>query len=278
MKDHTLLPGEGITASVSGKRLYVGNKKLFQRVGFYDDLPSDVASLVEGWSNAGGTTGFISIEGEGIVGAYCVSDKIRAEAKSVVNNLMKMGIKITMLTGDLRPAAIAIGSEIGLEADQIKSELLPEDKLNEIHKQVEVHKANNKWWRSKQTVLMCGDGVNDAPALALADVSVAMGEGSSLAMETADITLLDSSLNKLLYIFHMGRRVIRTIIENIAFSIFFKALVVGLLFAGYGSLWLAIAADVGAMILVTLNGMKLLPSSKKEVDLADNASKRDVAV
>jgi Cd2+/Zn2+-exporting ATPase len=116
-----------------------------------------------------------------------------------------------------------------------------------------------------------GDGVNDAPSLALSDVSVAMGEGSSLALETSDITLMDSNLSKLLYVVRMGRRVIRTIFENIFISLFLKALVVGLLFAGYGSLWAAIASDVGAMLIVTLNGMKLLPYSRK-VDMDHNAS------
>jgi len=263
LSNHTLLPGEGITANVAGKEVYVGNRKLFDRLGLYEDLPEDVKIMTNEWANAGGTTGFISIEGEGIVGTYCVADKIREEAKDVVQALQRMGIEITMLTGDQRPAAIGIGAQICLSEEDVLSQLLPEDKLSEIGNKVERTKANKKCWQPKKTVLMVGDGVNDAPSLALADVSVAMGEGAALAMDTADVTLMDSNLNKLLYTLRMGRRVIRTIIENVTFSLAVKAIVGGFAFAGRASLWAALASDVGAMLVVTLNGMKLLPSSKK---------------
>lgn len=105
-------------------------------------------------------------------------------------------------------------------------------------------------------------GVNDAPALAASDIGVAMGVGAALAMETADVTLLDSNLKKLLYSVTMGRRVLWTIKENITFSIIVKALVLAFSVAGKVALWAAIVSDVGAMICVTLNGMKLLPNSK----------------
>jgi len=264
LKNHTLLPGEGITANVAGKDVHVGNKKLFQRLSLYDALPEDVKVMTEEWAQSGGTTGFISIEGEGILGAYCVADKIRDEAKDAVKALQKMGIEIIMLTGDQRPAAIGIGGQIGLEEHDIKSELLPKDKLTEIGDAVKENATNKKCWKAKRAVMMVGDGVNDAPALALADVSVAMGEGAALAMDTADVTLMDSNLNKLVYTVRMGRRVIRTIIENVLFSLIVKAVVMGFTFAGRASLWAAIATDVGAMLIVTVNGMKLLPTSRKE--------------
>ena len=206
-----------------------------------------------------------------IVGTFCVADEIREEATLVVKDLKKKGIEITMLTGDLKPAAMAIGTQIGLDENHIKSELLPEDKLSAISNMVEDQKANERCWKSKRAVMMVGDGVNDAPALALSDVSVAMGEGSTLAMETSDVTLMDSDLRKIVYVIQMGRRVIQTIFENIFMSLFLKALVVGLMFAGYGSLWAAIASVVGAMLIVTLNGMKLLPFSQK-VDINDTSA------
>jgi Cd2+/Zn2+-exporting ATPase len=261
--NHTLLPGEGISATVLGANIHVGNKKLFSRLCLYDPLPERMKAMTDDWAQSGGTIGFISIEGEGIVGAYSVSDKIRDEAKEVVASLKAIGIDITMITGDQRRAAVAIGSQLGLEEHDIRSEMLPEDKLEEIRTKVQENAINKKWWTAKKAVMMVGDGVNDAPALALADVSVAMGEGAALAMDTADVTLMDSDLNKLLYIVRMGKKVSRTIIENIAFSLVTKAIVMGFTVAGRVSLWLAIASDVGAMLIVTMNGMKLLPSSRE---------------
>ena len=275
LKNHTLLPSEGITAIVAGQEVHVGNKKLFQRLGLYEDLPKETKALAADWSQAGGTIGFISIEGEGIVGAYCVADKIRDEAKEVVATLSNMGISITMITGDQRPAAVKTGNQIGLKERDILSELLPEDKLSHIREKVRETKAEKKWWKAKRSVMMVGDGVNDAPSMALADLSVAMGEGAALAMETADVTLMDSNLEKLLYAVIMGRKVIRTILENVVFSLVVKAIVLGFAVSGKGSsLWAAIASDVGAMLLVTLNGMKLLPSSKKvkNIDLGESGS------
>ncbi len=268
LENHTLLPGEGITAVVAGKNVHVGNKKLFQRLGLFDDLPEQTKATTEDWAEAGGTVGFISIEGEGILGAYCVADKIRDEAKNVVRILNTMGIEITMITGDQHRAALKIGFQIGLKEHDIVSELLPEDKLDHISAKVNEIEATTKWWKAKRAVVMVGDGVNDAPALAIADVSVAMGEGAALAMETADITLMDSNLEKLLYTVLMGRRVIRTILENVVFSLVVKAIVMGFAISGRATLWAAIASDVGAMLLVTLNGMKLLPSSRKIKDMA----------
>jgi len=268
LKDHTLLPGEGIKAVVNGKVVHVGNKKLFQRIGLYDKLPIEHAALVNEWANNGVTTGFISIAGEGIVGSYCVADKIRAESKDVLQDLKKLGIEITMLTGDQRQAALGIANQIGIDHDFVKSELLPEDKLSAIENEIDASRERDRCWRANRAVMMVGDGVNDAPALALADVSVAMGEGAALAMETSDVTLMDSDLRKLYYIIHMGKRVIRTIAVNIVFSLLVKGVVGGFMLAGRGSLWAAIASDVGAMLIVTLNGMRLLPSSKKKNDLA----------
>jgi len=137
--NHTLLPGEGITAVVDGTDVvHVGNTKLFKRLGLYGLLSDDDRAMVEGWAfRDGGTTGFVSIGGEGIVGAYSVADKIRDEAKGVVHTLRAtMGIEVTMLTGDQRPAALGIGNQIGLDHEDIKSELLPEDKMTAISNMV----------------------------------------------------------------------------------------------------------------------------------------------
>jgi len=271
VEDHTLLAGEGITAKVDNKEVYVGNKKLFCRLGLYDALPNDVKTKTDAWANSGGTIGFICVEGC-IVGAYSVADKVRAESQTVVQKFQAMGIEVTMLTGDQHGAATGIAREIGLQETDIMSELLPQDKLIEIERRVNEAHTNKGHCRAKGTILMVGDGVNDAPALAIADVSVAMGEGAALAMESADVTLLDSDLNKLLYTVKLGKKVIRTIIENVVFSLIVKALVMGITLIGNSSLWLAIGSDVGAMLVVTLNGMKLLPPPKKKVKAIQSGS------
>jgi Cd2+/Zn2+-exporting ATPase len=267
VKDHTFLAGEGVSGVINGVPVYVGNMRLFQRLGLLDKLEKSERESAEQWESTGGTVGFMSIGEDGIVCSYCVADKVRSEARDVVSRLKHMGIDITMLTGDNNDAALVIGKQVGLSPEEIKSQLLPEEKLSLVsgmkeHDRVDGKSVLANLCSTRRLVLMCGDGVNDAPALAMADVGVAMGAGAALAMETADVTLLDSHLSKLIYSVDMGRRVIRKIKENVIFSIAVKLIVLGFALAGKAELWAAIASDVGAMILVTLNGMLLLPSKK----------------
>lgn len=285
LENHTFLAGEGVHAKVNGEDVYVGNMSLFRRIGLHDSLPDDVKELALKWSNDGGTVGFISIEGSGVVGAYCVADSLRKESRQVVESLNRMGINCHMLTGDGCIAASSIGRQVGLHPNNVNSQLKPEDKLRFVKEMKDLSDVNNSrqyFYKKKKLVLMCGDGINDAPALASAHVGVAMGEGAALAMETSDVTLMDSNLNKLLYSIQMGSRVTHTIIQNIAFSIAVKAVVMAFTFAGKSSLWAAIVSDVGAMLLVTLNGMKLLPSKKSvnemEVSLKDSGVGNEEAV
>jgi len=261
---HSILKGEGVEALVDDKKVYVGNKRLFQRVGMYDSLPQKYKDLAEDWNREGGTVGFIGVDGTGIVGSFCVSDMVRPEAKDVVSSLMQVGIEVLMLTGDGDGAAKAVAEQVGIADSDVHSQLLPEDKLHFVGSMVEPTPTRCAACRPRALVLMCGDGVNDAPALAVADVGVSMGEGAALAMEMSDVTLMDSNLRKLLYSIKMGIKVLLTIRENIVLSLLAKLIVVGLTFAGYMTLLIAIAADVGIMLLVTLNGMKLLPGLKEE--------------
>jgi len=261
IENHQNLEGEGVKATINGSIVHVGNFRLFERLSLIGDLPAEELEVAKTWLGDGSTVGFMSIEGHGIVSSYCVADALRKEAKMVVAEFKKLGIDVNMLTGDNTKAANSIGQRLGFNPGQIKSNLLPHEKLKLVEGMIEMEKKKSGC-RRPGLILMCGDGVNDTPALALADVGVAMGAGAALAMETADVTLLDSNLYKLLKVVKLGRRVNRTIIENVTISFVSKAIVMGFVFAGYSSLWAAVGTDVGTMLIVTFNGMKLLPSKK----------------
>mmetsp|Transcript_12299 Transcript_12299/g.17673 ORF Transcript_12299/g.17673 Transcript_12299/m.17673 type:complete len:661 (+) Transcript_12299:855-2837(+) len=278
LNNHTALAGEGIVVEVDDATVHVGNERLFRRLGLLDTMPVDIKNKADMWASLGGTVGFMSIGGSGIVCAYSVADAVRSEAGEVIRKLKSMGIEATMLTGDNADAALAIGSQIGLGVDDICSQLFPEDKLSLVKGMIEVGGTSPNSTalcnpcKNKELVMMVGDGVNDAAALAIADVGVAMGSGAALAMETSDVTLLDSHLEKLVLCIKMGKRVVRKIQENILFSCVVKAIVVGFTLSGETHLWAAIASDVGSMLLVTLNGMTLLPGRKRALELKQKAS------
>ncbi|GKY93554.1 hypothetical protein MPSEU_000322800 [Mayamaea pseudoterrestris] len=260
VKEHCILEGEGVEATVNGNKVYVGNMRLFRRLGMYEKMPLGDRILAEKWMKEGATVGFLGDMDKGIVAAFAVTDKVRSEAKKIVDTLLREGYDIMLLTGDSEDAAQAVARQVGICPGGVHSQLLPEDKLHFVgslkHPQSTgcsgICKRNPK-------VLFLGDGVNDAPAIAIADVGVSMGEGAAIAMEMSDVTLLDSNLEKLVYVLQMGKRVTHTIRENIILSLLCKLVVVALTFAGSMTLLFAIASDVGVMLLVTLNGLKLLP-------------------
>ena len=190
-QEHTVLKGEGVTAIVGNRRVYVGNERLFKRLNMYN-LSFNHLEYVKRWNDEGGTIGFIAIEGLGIIAMYCVIDTIRQEAQHVVTSMLNNDVKVVMLTGDGDGAARVIGEKIGLPSSSIHSQLLPEDKLHYVSSLKDVSlKSAGLLTKGKRLVMMVGDGVNDAPALATADVGVAMGQGAAL-VSTGHVMLLSS--------------------------------------------------------------------------------------
>lgn len=169
LQKHSIINGEGVVGVIDGREVYVGNERMFARLGLLNDVSPSDQKQVEEWKSLGGTIGYMSVEGHGIVCAFCAADGVREESASVVKNLRKLGITITMLTGDNEDTALAIGKIVGLSPHEIKSKLLPEEKLNHVNS---LSNGTTKKsvicnpFASKQLVMMCGDGVNDAPALA----------------------------------------------------------------------------------------------------------------
>jgi len=177
-----------------------------------------------------------------------VADELRESSKEVISRLHQLGIeKTVMLTGDNQRTAEAIGHEAGVA--EIKADLLPDDKLSFIKQLRDNH----------QSVAMVGDGVNDAPALAAATVGVAMGgAGTDTALETADIALMSDDLSKLPYTIKLSRKALAIIKQNITFSLAVKLFALLLVVPGWLTLWIAIFADMGATLIVTLNSLRLL--------------------
>ena len=185
---------------------------------------------------------------ETILGVICVSDTIRKTTKLSIENLTKIGVKqVVMLTGDNEGTAKAIALEAGV--NRHFSELLPEDKVDAI-KQLQ---------KEGYQVAMVGDGINDAPALATANLGIAMGgAGTDTAMETADIVLMADNLEQLPHTMKLSRKALRIIKQNIWFSLTVKAIALLLIFPGWLTLWMAVLSDTGAALIVILNALRLV--------------------
>ncbi|MDV2686326.1 heavy metal translocating P-type ATPase [Alkalihalophilus lindianensis] len=244
--------GKGVQGTISKESYYIGNPKWLQRelTGKNDTIwESDIKEL-----QSQGKTVMIVGKEDTAIGLIAVSDEVRESSRDVIRSLHKLGQKTVMLTGDNQATAEAIGDQIGV-SDR-RAELLPEEKLSVIK---ELRKRG-------QRVAMVGDGVNDAPALAASNMGIAMGgAGTDAALETADIALMGDDLKKLPYLINLSRRSLTIIKQNIAFSISIKVLALLLVAPGWLTLWIAILADMGATLLVTLNGMRLV-KVKKETD------------
>ena len=248
VEDFQSITGKGVKAKVNNEMYYVGSPKLFEEIhGVLENSQKRQINDIE----AQGKTVMVLGNEEEILSLIAVADEIRETSKAVINQLNKIGIETVMLTGDNERTAREIGKQVGVS--DVKASLLPEDKLNFIKELRGKHKK----------VGMVGDGVNDAPALAASTVGVAMGgAGTDTALETADIALMSEDLNQLPYTIKLSRKAVAIIKQNITFSLAIKLLALLLVIPGWLTLWIAIFADMGATLLVTLNSLRLLKRKK----------------
>lgn len=247
-EDFTSITGKGVKAAVNGVLYYAGSPNLFEEL--HSGMDSFIQKQISDLQTQGKTVMILGTESE-ILLLIAVADEMRDHSKTVISKLNAMGIKTVMLTGDNQRTALEIGKQAGVS--EIKADLLPQDKLAFI----------KELRASHQSVAMVGDGVNDAPALAAATVGVAMGgSGTDTALETADIALMSDDLNKLPYTIKLSQKALGIIKQNITFSLGIKALALLLVVPGWLTLWIAIFADMGATLLVTLNSLRLLKIKK----------------
>jgi Cd2+/Zn2+-exporting ATPase len=246
-------PGKGASARVDGRETIVGSIRLARELGLAgtEERPSALAREMARLAEAGATPLFVAAENAGGVleplGAIAVADRLRPHAADAVRRMREAGIThVAVLTGDTRATGAAIARAVG--ADSVLAELLPEEKA------AAVRDLRQRYG----PVVMVGDGVNDAPALATADVGIAMGAaGTDVALETADIALMGDDLNGVAEALELSRRTSGVIHQNIGLSLLTKLVALVLAAFGFVNLWIAVAADMGTSLAVTLNGMRL---------------------
>lgn len=231
--------GQGVKARVNDNIVYVGNYKLMESIGIK-------------WKNCekSGSIVHVAIDGE-YFGHIIVSDRIKCDSKNTVIKIKSQGIKTVMLTGDHSDVARDVATELSI--DEYYAELLPQDKVSALERIIQTNQNKN--------VAFVGDGINDAPVIARADVGVAMGAiGSDAAIEAADVVLMEDKPSRLEDAIKIAKRTIRIAMENIVFAIAIKITVLILAAFGFAPMWLAVFADVGVTVIAVLNSMRTLKS------------------
>lgn len=235
------LPGYGIEAKVSGKQVLAGTRKLMHS---RDVALQDVESTMENMEKEGKTAMLIAIDGK-LAGVVAVADTVKKTSKQAIERMLELGLDVIMLTGDNQHTAEAIGRQVGLS--HIIAEVLPEQKSDEI----------KKLQMQGKKVAMVGDGINDAPALALADIGMAIGTGTDIAIEAADITLMRGDLNSVADAIIMSRKTMRNIKQNLFFAFFYNTIGIPVAALGLLAPWVAGAAMAFSSVSVVLNALRL---------------------
>jgi len=238
------ITGRGARADLAGHTYYIGNHKLFEENGWCQE---DVHEHLYKIENQKHTAVLVGNQNR-LIGVIALADEVRMDAAQALQKLQQAGVERTvMLTGDNEMTAGSISQKVGIT--EYYSELLPADKVSTIKRLKEGGKL----------VGMVGDGINDAPALATANIGISMGaSGSDTAIETADIALMKDDLNKIAYLKQLSRRTVRIVKQNIFISLLLKFIFFVLAIPGFATLWMAVFADMGASLIVIFNGLRLL--------------------
>ncbi len=234
------LNGRGVKAQVEGKTVIVASPRYASEISSISPQQLETINKLE---EDGKTVAVVVVDDEA-KGVIAFRDELRSDAVNAMQRLKELDVSAIMLTGDNKRTGAAIASQLGIE---VKSQLLPQDKLDEIKRL----KANG-------AIAMVGDGINDAPALAIADVGIAMGGGTDVALETADAALLHEKVGDVPSLIALSQATMRNIYQNISLALGLKAIFLVTTIMGMTSLWMAIMADTGATVLVTINALRLL--------------------
>ena len=241
--DFAALPGRGVAGVIDGVTFQLGNRRLMREAGVASDaLEARMDELERQGKSVIGLT-----DGSRVLALAAVADTVKPTSAAAIAELHALGVRMLMLTGDNTPTARAIAAQVGI--DEARGDQLPEDKLAAIESKLS----------PAGKVGMVGDGINDAPALARADIGFAMGAaGTGTAIETADVALMDDDLRKIGVFLRLSRATHSVLVQNIALALGIKALFLALAMTGNATLWMAVFADVGASLLVVANGLRLL--------------------
>jgi len=236
------LPGRGVQGQINGETYHLGNQRMLEELGQRTpELEQRIAAL-----ETMGKTVVMLVSAKGVHALFAVADTIKESSRSAIAELHALGINTMMLTGDNPHTAQAIAAQAGI--DRAQGNLLPDDKLREV-----------ELLAIKGKVGMVGDGINDAPALARADIGFAMGAaGTDTAIETADVALMDDNLRKIPTFVRLSRATAQVLMQNIVLALGIKAVFLVLTFTGQATMWMAVFADMGASLLVVGNGLRLL--------------------
>lgn len=243
VSDFEALTGRGVRGTIDGEAYYLGNHRLIHELGI---CGPELEAALDAYEQTGKTAVVLGSSSSPLL-ILAAADTIRESSQAAVGKLQQMGVQVVMLTGDNPHTAEAIGSKVGIS--DVRGNQLPDDKLAAI----------NELRARHAYVGMVGDGINDAPALARADIGFAMGAaGTDTALETADVALMDDNLGKLADFIGLSKKTHTVLIQNISVALGIKAIFLALALGGEASLWMAVFADMGASLLVVFNGLRLL--------------------